>query len=168
MLVALRYSSGAACSRTWRPTASSSMRPSSRTRRTSTSAGARLLGRDIRYVPETVAWHVRGWAGGRLPPPRTLPLEARLHSFKNRYLLLLKNDDLSNLLRSLPAAFGWELLRHGHALLRDRSLYRVHPMIMGLLRRELRHRQDITARRRVSAAEMRHWFRDSTAQHPID
>ena len=119
---------------------------------------ARLLGWDIRYVPEAVGWHVRGWAGGKPPPPRALALEARLHSFKNHYLLLLKNEHVSNLLRSLPAVLGWELLRQGHALLRDRSLYRAYPMIMRVLRRELQCRRDIMARRQVSPAEMRHWF----------
>ena len=122
---------------------------------------ARLLGWDIRYVPEAVAWHVRGWAGGKPPSPHTLPLQARLHSFKNHYLLLLKNDDMSNLVRSLPAILGWELLRQGHALLRDRPLYRVYPMLMRLLGTELRHRQEIMARRRVPAAEIRRWFRAS-------
>ncbi len=120
---------------------------------------ARLLGWDIRYVPDAVAWHVRGWAGGKPPPPHTLPLEARLHSFKNHYLLLLKNDDPGNVLRSLPSVAGWEILRQGHALLRDRALYRSYRELLRLLPDVLRRRRELMRRRRASAAEMRRWFR---------
>ena len=119
---------------------------------------ARLLGWDIRYVPEAVGWHVRGWAGGKMPALQKLPLEARLHSFKNHYLLLLKNDDVSNLLRSLPAVVGWELLRQAHALLRDRSLYRSYPELLRLFPGALQRRRHVMRRRRITPAAVRCWF----------
>jgi GT2 family glycosyltransferase len=118
---------------------------------------ARLLGWDIRYIPQAVGWHVRGWAGGKPPSPQTLPCEARFHSFKNHYLLL-KNDRLSDVLRHLPAVIGWELLRQGHAILRDRALYRVYPELIRMLPEVLRRRRDIMRRRRTSPAEIRRWF----------
>jgi GT2 family glycosyltransferase len=119
---------------------------------------ARLLGWDVQYVPEAVGWHVRGWSGRRAPAPHELPYEARYHSFKNHYLLLLKNESIRNLVLDLPWVVGWELLRQGHVLLRDRSLYRVYPELLRLLPEVLRKRRDLMRRRRVSPAEMRRWF----------
>jgi GT2 family glycosyltransferase len=119
---------------------------------------ARLRGWDVRYVPDAVGWHVRGWAGSRPPPPHNLPLEARLHSFKNHYLLLLKNDRLPDLLRSLPWVVGWEMLRQGHALLRDRALYRVYGELLRMLPEVLRKRRAIQERRLAAPAEIRRWF----------
>jgi GT2 family glycosyltransferase len=119
---------------------------------------ARLRGWDVRYVPEAVGWHVRGWAGGKAPDPRSLPYEARFHSFKNHYLLLLKNETAAGLLRHLPWILGWEVLRQGHALLRDRSLYSVYPALLRMLPDVLRKRRDNLGRRRASHAEMRRWF----------
>ena len=121
---------------------------------------ARLLGWDIRYVPEAIGWHVRGWAGSKPPSPQTLPYEARFHSFKNHYLLL-KNDRLADLLRGLPFVLGWEILRQGHALLRDRQMYRVYPELVRMLPEVLRKRRDVMRRRRAGPAEIRRWFRQA-------
>lgn len=119
---------------------------------------ARLLGWDVRYVPAAVAWHVRGWAGGTPPAAQGMSPEARLHSFKNHYLLLLKNAELRDLLRHLPAVLSWELLRQGHALLRDRSLYRTYPALWRLLPEMLRKRRDVMRRRRVPRGALARWF----------
>jgi GT2 family glycosyltransferase len=122
---------------------------------------ARLRGWDVRYVPEAIGWHVRGWAGGKPPLPHMLPYEARFHSFKNHYLLMLKNDRLGSVLRSLPWVFGWEILRQGHALLRDRSMYRVYPELIRILPDVLRKRRQIMARKTISSAEIERWFRNA-------
>ncbi len=50
-----------------------------------------------------------------------------------------------------PWVMGWELLRQGHALLHDRSLYRAYRELYRLLPRVLR-------RRRISPAQVRRWF----------
>jgi GT2 family glycosyltransferase len=119
---------------------------------------ARLRGWDVRYIPDAVGWHVRGWAGGKPPSPHTLPFEARFHSFKNHYLLMLKNDTVGSLIRHLPWIVGWELLRQAHALLRDRSLYRVYPELLRMLPAILKKRRRIMAGKRVSPAEIHKWF----------
>jgi GT2 family glycosyltransferase len=119
---------------------------------------ARLRGWDVRYVPEAVGWHVRGWAGGKAPDPQSLPYEARFHSFKNHYLLLLKNETIGGLLRHLPWIVGWEVLRQGHALIRDRALYSVYPTLLRMLPDVLRKRRENLRRRRASHAEMMRWF----------
>lgn len=119
---------------------------------------ARVLGWDIRYVPAAVGWHVRGWPGSSPSPPQAHPLEARLHSFKNHYLLLLKNECIANLLRDFPAVLGWELLRVGYAALRDRALFRSYGELWTLLRLTLDRRRALMKRRRVTCREMRRWI----------
>ena len=119
---------------------------------------ARLLGWDVRYVPAALGWHVRGWAGSRPPSPASLPLPARRHSWKNHYLLMLKNDRALDLLRALPFVLGWEVLRQGHALLRDRGVYGAYRDLWRALPGALRRRRDLMARRRVRPAEIRRWF----------
>ncbi len=119
---------------------------------------ARLLGWDIRYIPAAVGYHVRAWSGQGLPPKKQVPVIARRHSWKNHYLLMLKNDRLSDMLRALPAIGGWECVRHAYALFRDPALYRAYVDLAGLLPAAFRRRQQTLGRRRVAAAEMRRWF----------
>ena len=119
---------------------------------------ARLLGWDVRYVPAAVAWHVRGWAGSAAPDLKSLPLAARMHSFKNHYLLLLKNERPADALRSLPALAGWEALRLGYAVLRDPALFRAYASLLRVLRPELDRRRDVMSRRRAPDGELRRWL----------
>jgi GT2 family glycosyltransferase len=119
---------------------------------------ARLRGWDVRYVPAALGYHVRGWAGTRPPPPTSLPLAARRHSWKNHYLLILKNDRALDALLALPFLLAWELLRQGHAILRDRKVYGAHRELRRILPAAWRRRREIAARRRASPGEMRRWF----------
>lgn len=119
---------------------------------------ARLLGWDVRYIPSAVGHHVRGWAGGRPPPVHQLPLSVRRHSWLNHYLLILKNDDPENLLRAAPSIAWWEILRQGHAALRDQALYPTYRTLWEHLPTVRRQRAQVHARRRVTAEQMRRWF----------
>lgn len=119
---------------------------------------ARVLGWDVRYVPDALAWHVRGWAGGKLPSKHRLPLAARRHSWKNHYLLMLKNDRATDVLRALPFIAGWEFVRHLYALLRDPALYPAFLDVARLLPAALRRRRELFRRRRAHPLELRRWF----------
>ena len=44
--------------------------------------------------------------------------------FRNRYLMMAKNDPLSSLVRDLPRILPYEMLALGFALLRERFLLR--------------------------------------------
>ena len=118
---------------------------------------ARILGWDVRYIPAAVAHHVRAvplstaaWRG--MSPP------ARRHSWKNHYLLLARNDRAADIARALPFIAGWELLRMGHALLRDPSVLGAYIDAARALPAALRARRDLLARRRTDPAEIRRWF----------
>jgi len=80
---------------------------------------ARRLGWSILYEPRAVALHRRGWQRARRAE---MPIAIRRHSFKNHYLQLVKNETAGDLLRNLPWLLGWEILRLGFVLLRDRPM----------------------------------------------
>jgi GT2 family glycosyltransferase len=118
---------------------------------------ARLRGWDVRYVPDAVAWHVRALPLER-GAWRRMPLLARRHSWKNHYVLMLRNDRLTDILRDLPFIAGWELLRVGHSLLRDP---RVLPALLDTFRQirpALEARRQVAARRLIPARQLRRWF----------
>lgn len=119
---------------------------------------ARLLGWDVRYIPDAVGWHVRSWEGGRMPRKDRIPAEARRHSWKNHYLLMLKNDRWTDMLRSLPAILGWEIMRQMYAVLRDPGLYQTYLPLIRDMPGVFRKRRSIMGRRRISPGAMRRWF----------
>jgi GT2 family glycosyltransferase len=117
----------------------------------------RWLGWDIRYVPDALAYHVRSWAGNGLSW-RTSSLAARRHSWKNHYLLMVRNDAAIHILRGLPWILAWEVVRLGHALLRDPRVFAAYGALLRALPDALRARRSLFARRRAGNAEMARWF----------
>jgi GT2 family glycosyltransferase len=84
---------------------------------------ARRFGWSILYEPRSVAIHRRGWQRARRAE---IPIAIRRHSFKNHYLQLVKNETAGGLLGNLPWILGWEILRLGFVLLRDRPMGRAY------------------------------------------
>jgi GT2 family glycosyltransferase len=116
---------------------------------------ARLLGWRFLYEPAAVAWHARGF--GRADRSR-VPRALRHASLRNRYLTLLKNDELGALVRALPWLAVFELLQAGHVLLREPALLLAY---LGVLRRlpdALRKRRAVQSRREVARGELERWF----------
>jgi GT2 family glycosyltransferase len=82
---------------------------------------ARLLGWRCAYEPAAVAYHIRTYS----PSTRSrMPAWDRTMQFRNRYLMMIKNDPLSALLRDLPGILLYEVLAFGFALIRERHLLR--------------------------------------------
>jgi GT2 family glycosyltransferase len=80
---------------------------------------ANLLGWRVLYEPRARGVHTRGW---RREDRFGVAGSLRRHSFKNHYLQLIKNESLAGFVRGLPVLAGWEVLRLGFALLRDREV----------------------------------------------
>jgi GT2 family glycosyltransferase len=80
---------------------------------------AQRLGYDVLYHPEARAIHGRGWRRERR---FSIAPWVRRHSFKNHYLQIVKNEPTSQFLLNLPILIGWEVLRLGYALARDREI----------------------------------------------
>jgi GT2 family glycosyltransferase len=106
---------------------------------------AQLLGWNAVYEPAAVGEHVRTYS----PSTRSQISEAdRRLQFRNRYLMMLKNDTPSSLARDLPWVAGYELAALGHVLLRERHLLQGYADAWALRGGALRRRRVIQGRRR--------------------
>lgn len=115
-----------------------------------------LLGWDSHYEPSAIGYHIRGFHVGQ--SRRGIPSDLKRHSVKNGWLLLLKNDDLSSLVRALPWVAPYQLKILGGLVAVERSSLGAIWETFRLLPRMRRKRTAIQARRQRSATELRRWF----------
>ncbi len=73
------------------------------------------------FEPTAVAWHVRFYSPGNRA---LLAPEHRRLQFRNRLLMLAKNETARGFARNAPFILSYEVLALGHALLRERTLLR--------------------------------------------
>ena len=105
----------------------------------------RALGWRCAYEPRAVAYHIRRYS----PSTRSeMPEWDRMMQFRNRYLMIAKNDGGRELLRDLPRIAVYEVLALGFALLRERHLLRGYVEAARLLPRMLRKRRVLRHRRK--------------------
>lgn len=84
---------------------------------------SRLLGWRCMYEPRAVAWHMRFYS----PTTRdSLPEAHRRLQFRNRLLMMAKNDAWADVRRDLHRIALYEALALGHVLLRERHLLRAY------------------------------------------
>ncbi len=118
---------------------------------------SQLAGWKCVYVPKAVGRHFRNWGSGK----RTnIPKWIRRHSLKNRYLMLLKNEQWKTITPHLLVIFWYELqsliyilLREPHLVLALKDIIRLWP--------EIRQKRDITqqhAARQSAALYIISWF----------
>lgn len=109
----------------------------------------RLLGWRCVYEPGAVAYHVR-----RYSPTNRARIDEwqRMVQFRNRYLMIMKNDPVSAFLRDLPRILPYELAALGFALLREPVLLQGYSQAARLFRRMGRKRAVLQRRRRERAA----------------
>ena len=104
-----------------------------------------LLGWRCAYEPGAVAWHVRSYG----PSTRAaVPAADRAAQFRNRYLMIAKNDTPGAFARDLPRIATWEGLALGFALVRERELLAGYRDARRLLPAACGRRREIQARRR--------------------
>jgi GT2 family glycosyltransferase len=105
------------------------------------------------YTPDACGWHERGGAG----PRRTAVVE-RLN-FTNRFLVMLKNDDVPALLRALPGVTLTSTLKAGELALTVPSAFVRSMGAARLVSRMLAKRRLIHARATVDPADVvNRWF----------
>ncbi|MEA2299273.1 MAG: hypothetical protein QOF77_2209 [Solirubrobacteraceae bacterium] len=105
---------------------------------------AQLLGWRSIYEPAAVAWHVRYYS----PSTRAAldPGHRRLQ-FRNRYLMIAKNETAAGLAGDLHRILAYEVLALGHVLLRERALLGGYRDAWRLLPAARRRRAQIAPRR---------------------
>lgn len=107
---------------------------------------ARLLGWRSRYAPAAVVHHVRTYS----PTTRAAVTAAdRRTQFRNRLLMVAKNDSPADLRRDLAPIATYEVLALGFAVLRERELLGGYREARARLPEARRQGRLIQARRRV-------------------
>lgn len=102
----------------------------------------------VRYVPEAVATHLRGW---RQDNRHKMSPRVRIESFKNRYLEMIKNETLESFVYDLPFIVAQEILRFILAAFKEPSLFKAYWKVVRVMPRMLRKRQEIMRRRKPRA-----------------
>ncbi len=110
---------------------------------------AQLFGWHAVYAPAAVVHHIRTYSPSTRA--RALPQD-RATQFRNRLLMIAKNDSLAELWRDLVPLAGYETLAFGYALLREHELLGGYRDFWARLPEALRQRRLIRARRRVRRA----------------
>lgn len=105
---------------------------------------AATLGWKCVYEPGAVAYHVRTYS----PSTRgAVPARDRRMQFRNRYLMIVKNDTPWALIRDLPAIAAYELGALAYALVAERELLAGYRDAVRLLPGALRRRRALRGRR---------------------
>jgi GT2 family glycosyltransferase len=105
---------------------------------------ARLLGWRCTYEPRAVGWHMRFYS----PTTRSgLPEAHRRLQFRNRLLMMAKNDAWADLRGDLHRVALYEVLALGHVLLRERHLLRAYADALRALPAARRRRAVVQAKR---------------------
>lgn len=105
---------------------------------------ARLMGWRTRYEPAAVVHHIRTYS----PTTRgRMSALDRRTQFRNRYLMMAKNDSLTELARDAIPLLLYETLALGYAVLREPELLRGYTEAARRLPGALRRRRMIQARR---------------------
>jgi GT2 family glycosyltransferase len=121
---------------------------------------AQWLGWTCLYVPEARGCHVR-----RVLPERRslLPPEINMHSFKNRFLMRVKNLDLGTYARFFFPITVRDLGALAYVLVREPSSLRAIPLFFRSLPKAWAVRIALRHHRRVAPAQLRAWF----SYHPV-
>lgn len=108
---------------------------------------ARVLGWRAVYEPAALVHHIRTYS----PSTRdTMSAESRRMQFRNRYLMMVKNDSWPELRRDLHRIALYEALALGHVLLRERELLPAYADVRRRLPAARARRRHVQARRRVA------------------
>jgi GT2 family glycosyltransferase len=126
----------------------------------------RLYGWSAWYCPKAICYHHRQLANydrvglrKSLSRRRKSSRILRQYSFRNHRLMLVKNDQPVNFLRDLPWIFWRELKIFVYALFFETFQYKSIIDFFNLLPKMLIKRKVIMAHRKVTAEEIRRWFK---------
>jgi GT2 family glycosyltransferase len=107
---------------------------------------AQMLGWGCVYEPSAVAYHVRSYS----PSTRAgMPERERRLQFRNRYLMMVKNDTLQDVHSDVHRIAAYEIAALGYVMLRERHLLGGYREAMRLLPGMRRKRRAIQALRRA-------------------
>jgi GT2 family glycosyltransferase len=125
---------------------------------------AQWMGWRCLYIPEATGYHVR-----RVLPERrsSLPGAINMHSFKNRFLMRIKNMDfVTYACFFIPIALR-DIAILAYVLIREHSSLPGIPLLIRAFPQTWAMRKSLQRRRRASAREIRSWFSYRPIAKPI-
>ena len=125
----------------------------------------RLLGWDTIYEPGAVAWHARGFSAEATSSltavarhHRQTSRSANVYAWRNRRLMIAKNDSASLLLPDLPWFMAREIASLALMVATDPQRLVAVPKLAAALPTAFRKRRWIQRQRRVDRRELRQWM----------
>ncbi|MEJ2111642.1 MAG: glycosyltransferase family 2 protein [Acidobacteriota bacterium] len=116
---------------------------------------AQWMGWRCLFVPDAKGFHERQV----LPQGRSrLPDAINMHSFKNRFLLRVKNMDPGTWAVNFIPTTGRDVLALGYVLLREWSSIPGFFLFVKALPKALKNRRSLKRNRRIQPSEIRKWF----------
>jgi GT2 family glycosyltransferase len=126
---------------------------------------AQWLGWRCLYVPEAHGYHIRQV----LPERRSrLPREINMHSFKNRFLMRIKNMDAGTYARHFVPVTARDLAAVAYVLAREQYSLKALPLLVRALPKAIEVRRALKRHRRVRPQDLRAWFAWKPVSRPID
>ncbi len=121
---------------------------------------AHLCGWQAVYEPQAVGTHVRGWGDSLRKQRKRDALGPRL-ALRNRYLMSLKNDRLTNFLADLPTIVSAEVPRLAYAALHMPSVLLGVLDFIALFGTMVQKRRHLWNKAGVKESNLRRWFVES-------
>jgi len=125
----------------------------------------RLMGWDTIYEPGAVAWHARGFSAEATSSVTAIALHhrrtsrsANVYAWRNRRLMIAKNDTGSLLLPDLPWFLAREIASLGLMAVTDPRRLVAVPRLAAALPAAFRKRRWIQRQKRVGRREFRRWI----------
>jgi GT2 family glycosyltransferase len=109
---------------------------------------SQLAGYRALYIPQAVCYHLRGGCSAL----------RQYHSFKNRYLLMIKNDSLKNILLDAYYLIPYDLARFFYLLITNRLVIKALYQIKKLIPELKEKRAFIKEKTKVSESYIRGWL----------
>jgi GT2 family glycosyltransferase len=124
---------------------------------------AQWMGWSCLYVPGAVGFHER-----RVLPERRaeLPDAINMHSFKNRFLLRIKNMDPGTYARFFIPITVRDIAALAYVLLKERSSLKGISYLMQALPRTWAWRKSVKRHRTAAARDIRSWFSNKPVTKP--
>ena len=126
----------------------------------------RLYGFSSWYVPEAKCYHHRLFSNfqgrglkGIIKERKDVSKLRRTASFKNHHLMLIKNDQLFNIILTLPWFIIREIIFIGYILIFEFFQWRSLIKFFNQLPNALLKRRIIMAHKKVASREIRQWFK---------
>lgn len=114
-----------------------------------------LLGWQSLYIPSAVAYHKRSYN------PVTRKSQSRYKRqlvFRNRYLMMIKNDSWKNIFRHIPHLMAFEAGAFLYVCFREPHLFKAYYQAVRMSPRMLGKRKQIMKRKKVTDEYIYQWF----------